>query len=239
MNIDHTNVLMSCPVCGGKVSSDAIACPHCGHPMQGSKHPIREVIEPIKATMNNVADSTKRIVEDHIGKKDDQFHVYVVNAWKQIGVWWITGVLAITLFAALQLVQMGSFAMLILIVRTCQLFPTKERYDKLKLQLERLEHFNENYHLGQDTVECPICGEKVSVRLSKCPTCKYKIGKKIEEARTAAEARGEVEPPEPAEEEEPKVEMPKPPISVAVVFVLIGVAFLGLIIFGIVRQVTR
>ena len=230
---------MSCPVCDGKVSSDAVACPHCGHPMQEPKHPIREAIEPIRATMNNVADSTKRIVEDRIGKKDDQFHAYVVNAWKQIGVWWITGVLAIMLFAALQLVQMGSFALLILIVRTCQLFPTKERFDKLKLQLDRLDHFNDNYHLGQETVECPMCGATVSAEAHKCPKCKYEIGKKVDEARAAAQARGEVEPPEPVVERIPDEKMPKPPISAAVVFVLIGAAFFGLIIFGIVRQATR
>ncbi len=26
--------LLSCPVCAGKVSSDAPFCPHCGHPMK-------------------------------------------------------------------------------------------------------------------------------------------------------------------------------------------------------------
>lgn len=29
--------LLECPICGDRVSSDAMACPHCGHPMKSSR----------------------------------------------------------------------------------------------------------------------------------------------------------------------------------------------------------
>lgn len=34
-------VLKKCPVCHHEVSSDAISCPHCGHPIQEDKKGIK------------------------------------------------------------------------------------------------------------------------------------------------------------------------------------------------------
>ena len=84
-----------------------------------------------------------------------------------------------------------------------------------------------------------MCGTKVDAEALKCPSCKYEIGKKVEEAKAAAKARGEVEPPEPVAEHVPTDDMPKPPIPAKVFFILIGIVFLGLVILGLVRQAMR
>ena len=44
--------MLSCPACGGSVSSAAEACPHCGHPMraaQPSRGMRRKRVQPIAA----------------------------------------------------------------------------------------------------------------------------------------------------------------------------------------------
>lgn len=39
-------VLMKCPVCHHQVSSDAMSCPNCGHPMQVNKKGVKEDKRP-------------------------------------------------------------------------------------------------------------------------------------------------------------------------------------------------
>lgn len=55
MNNTTTPTLVECPVCNGKVSSDAKSCPHCGHPLE-ARH---NVLNKTKDRFETIATSIK------------------------------------------------------------------------------------------------------------------------------------------------------------------------------------
>lgn len=66
---DDKPTLMECPVCGGKVSSDAGKCPHCGHPMTDFRKAAAEKLHSIKDAVGDLAGEAKKAVGSEKAKE--------------------------------------------------------------------------------------------------------------------------------------------------------------------------
>jgi len=231
--MENTPQLIECPVCQGKVSSDAPACPHCGHPMRAHRS-VDSLTRPIKDKIGSVSSAVRESVKEGAEGPARSYRGFVASSLLHIFwlIFWCAVVLAFC--AAVGLITPASFAMLFAVVWLFKLIPTRERYENLVAIENRKANFSDNFHLDMDEVQCPVCMTKMSVEARRCPKCKFEIGKKIEEARVAAAARGEVEPPPPPAQEPAEIE--KPPVSIVIFFIVAGVIFFGVLIwFKIIR----
>ena len=194
MQIKNT-VLVECPVCTGRVASDAKSCPHCGHSLIKSEgkwlHGIGQFFKrthKIKKLHNNANE-----------RCHDQYREYLRASWETIAYLVFSCLVILYLESAVEPCSILSYilscAFLITFI-TCVIFAirmtpakAKARYNKLKQFSEARAKVFENFDPTAKTVICPVCGEEISVDFIKCPECKLEIGRIIDEVRKAKASR--------------------------------------------------
>lgn len=78
---------MECPVCGGKVSSDAGKCPHCGHPMTDFRKAAAEKLHSIKDTVGDLAGEAKKAVGSERAKEGGRKVAHVLVCIAKFVLW--------------------------------------------------------------------------------------------------------------------------------------------------------
>lgn len=157
---------LECPVCGGKVSSAAKSCPHCGHPMKESlvAKQFKTVADQTKMAAQDVKDA---MYEGIVDNPDKIYRGYVISAIGHIVLTWLTAFAIVMVFGAIGLTFVGSMAILTACAMTCKMFPTRERYAKdIEKDTQQEGTSSESSELSKPTTSieseetiCDICGK--------------------------------------------------------------------------------
>lgn len=182
--------LLECSVCGGKVSSAAKSCPHCGQPMNESAlvKRFKAAADHARATASEVKGA---VYEGIVDNPERTFRGYVVSAWGHIAMTWLIAFLIVFVFGSIGLTMVGSMALLTAGFMTAKMIPSRARYEEDLVREKSLESTINDEPEFEDS-ERPSYEEK-----AVCDICEKREGNrqvvlKIERRKTFDWSRKEI-----------------------------------------------
>lgn len=169
-------MLIECPECKNQVSEFAESCPHCGYRITSPATP--NTLSSVKTICDGADNSAKHESEEH-----KQYAFYLKEMWRNILLFLGMGLLFSFTLGAIGLIPLASFGLLITVVWSIRMIPTRGKYEKAIQDEKFIKDIKNQLMDDKKTVLCPKCKSEISVDFMKCPDCHLEIGELIDAAR--------------------------------------------------------